>query len=914
MNGPAKTWSCALAPNWNFTPVANTNVRFRDRLAGRLTATLATAAVALCLLVCALRPAAAEQPKTLRVLQDQYPRAFFFRSAEGFAANPRISYEQWEAQFERLMGIEGKVLEEEVPGRSIRNIDFFTRFKKRHPDQLVLLHYNGNARDPRDDGGRFFAGHWLYYNGAKILDDVPAENGETEIRVDHPELFHVNVGRYRDRNEDIGLCRLDERGRPDWNYAEQVQLVSVDLKRKVLRVRRGCYGTQPLPFEGGRAYAAAHVTEGPWGRKSHLLWFYNYSTRCPRDAQGRTCADVLADDVARRFAPGGQLTAFDGLEFDVLHHRVAPTRGGRGPDCDADGQPDSGFFDGVNTYGVGVIELCRQLRQKMGDKKLILADGMSVNNQRAFGLLNGIESEGWPTLSDWEAKDWSGGLNRHFFWRDNARPPVLNYINHKFVTHGPIPGIVRRPRVPFSAHRLVFAAAVFTDSAICYSYGPPKEPHELIGVWDELWKGQERQVGWLGRPLGPAVRLGEQAPDLLQGRGRRAEQLRQLCAGPGLRFDVDGDAVRVAPAKTGQAASTSASQARASQTVPSQRSPELRFLLKGVPTNGPDLLVSLTIRAERLRAYPPEMARLVWVGTAEPEGKLVRPDLPFVGMTLRHQPEQPLDQRTGAMLRYIPRRAVQGETHDAYLTHPPYRSAKGAVFWTRDVHVPPGGRLTFYTTLGERSPQRSDGVVFLVLVAELKDGQPGPFEKVFEHTQKAFRWVRHEVSLQRWAGKTVRLKFVADCGPNDNATTDHAHWGDVWVTGPNGPEEFTPPVRFMTWANQRPFRSYFYFSDVRTPQVDLEVRVEGIEPVWISNLTVHAHPDVVYRVFEHGLVLANPSPRPYRFDLAQLLPGQRFRRLRGTPLQDPQTNNGRPVGDQLTLPARDALFLVRVEP
>ena len=52
------------------------------------------------------------------------------------------------------------------------------------------------------------------------------------------------------------------------------------------------------------------------------------------------------------------------------------------------------------------------------------------------GVLNGIESEGFPNLSDWEMHDWSGGLNRHAFWDANARAPALNYINHKFNFQG----------------------------------------------------------------------------------------------------------------------------------------------------------------------------------------------------------------------------------------------------------------------------------------------------------------------------------------------------------------------------------------------------------------------------------------------------------------------------------------------
>ena len=148
----------------------------------------------------------------LRVLGDDAPRAFFFRQAEGLAARRDVSYQPWEQTFDRLMGIEGKVLDEEIVGRSVKNIEFFTRFKHRHPDQLVLLHFNGNARDPRWESDRFFAGHWVYHSGTKVTSDIPAEAGETEIRVANASLFKVRMGRYRNRNEDVGLCMLDGQG------------------------------------------------------------------------------------------------------------------------------------------------------------------------------------------------------------------------------------------------------------------------------------------------------------------------------------------------------------------------------------------------------------------------------------------------------------------------------------------------------------------------------------------------------------------------------------------------------------------------------------------------------------------------------------------------------------------------------
>jgi hypothetical protein len=123
-----------------------------------------------------------------------------------------------------------------------------------------------------------------------------------------------------------------------------------------------------------------------------------------------------------------------------------------------------------------------------------------------------------------------------------------------------------------------------------------------------------------------------------------------------------------------------------------------------------------------------------------------------------------------------------------------------------------------------------------------------------------------------------------------------------------------PPAtdaRFMTWVNQKEFTSGFYFSDVKPGTTILEFSVEGGQPLWISKISLHAHPDVMWREFEHGLVLANPSPRPYTFDLSRIAAGKKYRRLRASSKQDPVVNNGASVGAQLELPAKDAIFLVR---
>src|SRR4051794_2238275 len=67
----------------------------------------------------------AQNIDSLSILHSGYPRAFFFRQSELLPArNERLDYETWSASFSRLMGIEGKVLDEESPGRSGRTAEF----------------------------------------------------------------------------------------------------------------------------------------------------------------------------------------------------------------------------------------------------------------------------------------------------------------------------------------------------------------------------------------------------------------------------------------------------------------------------------------------------------------------------------------------------------------------------------------------------------------------------------------------------------------------------------------------------------------------------------------------------------------------------------------------------------------------
>ena len=128
------------------------------------------------------------------------------------------------------------------------------------------------------------------------------------------------------------------------------------------------------------------------------------------------------------------------------------------------------------------------------------------------------------------------------------------------------------------------------------------------------------------------------------------------------------------------------------------------------------------------------------------------------------------------------------------------------------------------------------------------------------------------------------------------------------------PKTDTKSPALMSWVGAGAFTSRFSFRNVPAGRAEVEFTFESAEPVWITALAAYAGPDCMVREFAHGLVLANPSDRVQRFDLAAIAPGGNFRRLQATPNQDAVANNGAPVAATVTLPPRDALFLRRELP
>ncbi len=681
--------------------------------------------------------------QSLAVMQDDYPRVFFFRQTE--RPEYYIGYDAWQNEWDDLMGIQGKALGEELADRSLKHEKYYSRFKQNYPEQLVLLHYNGNACDPLFETKEFFDGHWLYTNGPKIMQDLPEKWTYSKVKVEDADYFVEYTGRFMSKKEDVAIVALDENGKPNWHHCEQAIIREIDYENDVLTIVRGAYKDRPLSFEAGKARIVAHVIEGPWFGGSetvqggnNMLWLYNHSTTCPKDEKGRNCNDVMAELMAKRFKPGGSLYHFDGFELDVLFntleynsyfylqelgdwHQGKRYTKYRAPDCDGDGELDMGIIDGVNVYEKGVDEFVRTMREELDkvDPNIIFQADAGWKTQRGFGVLNGVESEGYGKMRD-GVMNWSNVLNTHVFWNANSGKPNFSYLNHKIHSNR------------LATHRVGFSAAMYAGSAIAQYSQPPRDPDGSVGIYDEFVKGIENELGWMGEPVSEAVHLVDNEKDMLNGETPSKQLLDNL------RFE-DCQAML---------------EDGAIKMIGEDDTKDMKMIIPAVELTGKEFTLAITTHCAPKKGFGPEYARMFWV--------------------------RPTDE--------------QGES--------------------------------------------------------LLD--------------------------------------------------DHEWW-------------FSQVDRRFSYTNHKQFTNYVFFHNVKKKEAYIEVKFESIEPVYIERLQLYAAADVMYREFENALVITNPGLYDYTFDLNELTPGEKYKRIKGTAFQDPETNNGQQVGDKVTLGKHDALFLIKVK-
>ena len=349
------------------------------------------------------------------------------------------------------------------------------------------------------DGTNVYAGHWLYLVGTTITSSLGA--GDTTVNVADASSFFV--GQY--------VVMYDA---PAGNFQnpEHAYVAAVSQINKTITIsQRGLHSTAQTHATG--SIIAAHEFDD----NENLLgqWSYNQSSLCPKDANGLTLGEVMADwlrDNLNRNSAGNIVNAYDGVVFDTDGWKCASR-----DDVDNNLVADGGFAGETNTWNVGLESFYARLRGYYPNK--ILSGGSP--NSLGFKTLNGTQMEGLPTTKhlayppDYSIEDeLMQKYSRHMhhqvtgpvFCEAKSKTPILLY-DPKIATDNK----------PF---RFSFAITLMEDGYYANGgfehwfdeYAVEVNPNSVnfgraIASYSLNETNVRAHLGWLGKPSGPKYRL-----------------------------------------------------------------------------------------------------------------------------------------------------------------------------------------------------------------------------------------------------------------------------------------------------------------------------------------------------------------------------------------------------------------------
>ena len=148
------------------------------------------------------------------------------------------------------------------------------------------------------------------------------------------------------------------------------------------------------------------------------------------------------------------------------------------------------------------------------------------------------------------------------------------------------------------------------------------------------------------------------------------------------------------------------------------------------------------------------------------------------GQCIRGGTEQALGGDTGALVRPEEMSCGQKSKRGLFM-HPPYRKGVGYSFARfAPLKLPAQPPAAFRCAIGKRDgSDPGDGILFRVAVVDERGQETVVAEKQWiEHA-----WTDLEADLAPWAGQKVRVKLIADVGPEDNPVGDWACWAEMRI-------------------------------------------------------------------------------------------------------------------------------------
>lgn len=237
----------------------------------------------------------------------------------------------------------------------------------------------GTSLGPVKGTGVMYAGHWLYFAGTLLTQDLGA--GGTTIHVQDASVFEP--GQY---------AVIYDAPAGSFENAEHVLVQSVNTTTG--QVTLGARGFKSDTSAHAQGSVMAQHKQG-WDQGSTESWSYNLSSACPRDANGKTFAEAEVEWIVENLDKDGDGGAIPGIRVDGVYFDADPYFAeGQSLDVDNDLDPDGGFAAAVNLWGEGMESFYQQLADALPGKMLIGGD------RHARGrALNGTQMESCPTDS-----------------------------------------------------------------------------------------------------------------------------------------------------------------------------------------------------------------------------------------------------------------------------------------------------------------------------------------------------------------------------------------------------------------------------------------------------------------------------------------------------------------------------------
>jgi len=441
-----------------------------------------------------------------------FPQFYSFRGEGNRKAH--TDYDAWVNDIRNTNGVLRKFISEEMEVNP-NSAEWANQYASEHPEKLLLLHLNGEAKnviDNPDVWRKYFPGHWVYNPGTILKSSVGEKT--TELLVENVSPFMNR--KYRGGNGEgqvfqknaipnyALLVKLDEHKQRLWYDSEIIQIIGIDEQQKKLTIERGLCDSKPLPFNSENAYLAP-IEGGIWGKG--MMFFYNMSTDCPKDKNGKAASDVFLEEIYSLFSKTGKLRNFNGIAFDVNYFDVSERLANA--DTNNDGIKDGGWINGNNNWLKGDYQFLQKMRAAKGQNFIITADGERAANQQAVGVLNGVESEGLVEPADgW--RGFSHTVNLHQYWDyNNTMDPQFRYVVLKLGNKNDASESERLKR--FAIGTACCLGAYTTDPEKKLSVRKDDAQNSETNVLPQWMK----QSGALGHCKGDLIHLAESTTDVL---------------------------------------------------------------------------------------------------------------------------------------------------------------------------------------------------------------------------------------------------------------------------------------------------------------------------------------------------------------------------------------------------------------